>query len=180
MGDDWFEKLSKEFNPKHLVVIPLVTIPTLMFTKTMIILLLFTATFAASYFGRKTKLKKFGLELATFTTIITGMTFGVIPGLLAGVLTILFHDLITGRINLYLAVVVPTFGVIGAVAGMYPHANIFVLGVGLTIFSHLIFIIFQTLLYRFPARYLPYFALNVVFNALLFYNIAPTVLKLIT
>ncbi|MCD6575617.1 MAG: hypothetical protein J7K73_00465 [Nanoarchaeota archaeon] len=180
MGEDWFEKLSKKFDARYLIAIPLITIPTLLFTKLMVVLLLFAATFAVSYFGQKTKLKKFGLELATFTTIITGVSFGAIPGIIAGVLTILFHDLLTGRISLYLVVVVPTFGLIGAIASVYPHTNLLVLGVGLTIFSHLIFITFQTLLHRFPARYMPYFALNVIFNALLFYNIAPTIIKILT
>jgi len=176
MGD-WFEKLSKNFDMKYLIAIPLVTIPTFLFTKLMSILLLFAATFAVSYFGQRTKLKKFGLELATFTTIITGVSFGAIPGIIAGISTILFHDLLTGRISLYLIVVVPTFGLIGAIAGAYSHADILLLGLGLTIFSHLVFIVFQTIIHKFPARYLPYFFLNIVFNVLLFYNFAPFVLK---
>lgn len=180
MGEDWFEKLSKKFDAKYLIAIPIITIPTLLFTKVMIVLLLFAVTFTVSYFGQKTKLKKSGLELATFTTIITGVSFGAIPGVLTGILTILFHDLLTGRISLYLIVVVPTFGLIGAIASAYPHTNLFILGAGLTIFSHLVFITFQTLLHKFPTRYMPYFVLNVIFNALLFYNIAPALVRIIT
>ena len=180
MGEDWFYKLSKKFDFRYFIIIPLVTIPTFVFTKLMIVISLFAITVAVSYLGQKTQLKKFGLELATFTTILTGVSFGAIPGATAGVLLIIIHDLLTKRISTYLVAVLPTFGLLGALASIYSTANLFILGVGLTIFSHTVFIAFQTLLHRFPARYIPYFVLNVIFNALLFYNIAPTILKLIT
>ena len=84
MGGDWFEELSKKFEYKHLLVIPLFTIPTLLFTKVTIIALLFIITLGISYIGQKTRIKKFGLELATFTTIMMGVSFGAVPGAITG------------------------------------------------------------------------------------------------
>ncbi len=173
-NEDWAQKIK--FNPKLLAIIPIIAIPTFIFKSFMIIISLIALTIAVSYFGQKTKLKKFGLELATFTTIITGISFGALPGALIGMILIAIHNILTRRINPYWIIVMPTFGLIGALASLYSGINIFLLGLGLTIFSHFAFIMFQTVLHRFPAKYLPYFALNVLFNAFLFYRFAPLVI----
>jgi hypothetical protein len=177
--EDWLLEFAKKFNPKFLLAIPIFTIPFMFYKTLMLIVLLIVATIFVSYLGSRTVLKKLGVELVTFTTVVTGVLFGMLPGIISGVVLIIIHDIITNRIHNYWVVVVPLFGVVGALAGLYPNINIILLGVGLTLFSHITFMVFQTVTRHFPVRYVPYFVLNVFLNAALFYSIAPLIVSVV-
>ncbi len=173
---DWFEKVR--LDSKFFVFMILITLPLFFFKSFGIIFLLIVSTIAVSYLAQKMKLKKFGVELVTFTTVVTGVSFGALPGAVVGVLLMIIHHIITKRIGFYWVIVMPVFGLIGALAGIYPHANLFVLGIGLTLFSHLVYIIFQKIMFKSSGKYLFYLALNLLFNAVLFHNFAKIVVNL--
>lgn len=169
----------KEFDKRLLIAIPIVTVPAFLFTNIMIFVGLIALTIAVSYFAAKTKLKKLGLELVTFTTVIAGISYGIVPGIITGVVLVLIHDIVTHRVSTYLLWVVPVFGLMGAFASIFASTNIVMLGIGLAIFSHITFIICQTLTGRFPLTYIPYLVLNVAINFLLFSNFANSVISIL-
>ena len=167
-----------KFDYRFLAAIPIVTIPAIFMRSIFIAAVMIIATIMVSYFSKRTRLKKFGLELVTFTTVLIGVMFGALPGAIVGAVLILLHDVITGRIASYLLIVVPFFGVIGAIAGTFASVDIITLGVGLALLSHLVFIFSRTIAGRFPISYIPYFAFNMLFNFFLFSNVAPKLLGL--
>jgi hypothetical protein len=160
-------------------LIPFVTVPIVFAKSLFIFLLLCAATVAVSYFSQKTQLKRAGLELVTFTTVVAGVMYGIIPGAIVGIVLVVIHDLLSHRIAGYLLIVVPLFGAIGALASVFAGADIVLLGMGLTIFSHIIFVLWQSMTHRFPVTYMPYLAANVLLNFFLFKNFAPTILSII-
>jgi hypothetical protein len=167
-----------KFDYRFLSIIPIFAVPAVLLKSVFITVLLITATIALSYFGSRTHLKKIGLELVTFTTIMIGVMYGLVPGAIIGAVLILIHDFLSGRIAPYLIIVVPCFGMLGALASIFSGADIVMLGVGLTILSHIVFVAWQTFTYRFPVNYLPYFVLNVIMNFFLFSNLAPKIIGL--
>lgn len=162
-----------KFDYRYMALIPIVTVPAFFEKSVLMIVGLIALTILFSWFASKTKLKNFGLELVTFTTIITGVMFGVLPGAVIGAALMLVHSLICGRIASYLIFLIPLFGVVGAAASLFSWVNIVVLGVGLTVFSHIAFICWQKFSGKIAFRYIPYLALNGLFNFFLFSNIAP-------
>jgi hypothetical protein len=167
-----------KFDYRFLGLIPIVTVPAMIATDIFIFISLFLGTIALSYFCSRTGIK-IGIELVTFTTVVTGVMFGMVPGAFTGMILVLIHDLMMGRIAPYLIIVIPTFGAVGALASTFSNVNIFILGIGLTLFSHVLFIVWQTVTSKFPIRYLPHFVVNVVINFFLFSNIAPKLLALL-
>ena len=165
-------------NIKYLGAIPIVTLPLIAIKEYLLILFLIAATLCVSYLCSKSPIRKLGLELVTFTTVLAGILHGFVAGALVGALLILAHNMINHRFATYLIFVVPFFGVMGGLASLFASSNILILGTGLTIFSHLAFVSWRTLTARFPVRYLPYSALNIFFNFFLFKNIAPKILAI--
>jgi hypothetical protein len=161
-----------KFDKRFLMVIPIVTVPAFLFTSVMIFVGLIALTLVVSYIAAKTQLKKLGLELVTFTTVIAGVSYGIVPGMITGAVLILTHDIITHRVSTYLLWVVPVFGLMGAIASVFASADIVMLGVGLAMLAHIVFLTGQTLTSKFPVTYVPYFAVNVVLNFFLFSNFA--------
>lgn len=161
-----------KFDKRFLIAIPIVTVPAFLFTSIMVFVGLIALTLVVSYIAAKTQLKKLGLELVTFTTVIAGVSYGIVPGIITGAVLILAHDIITKRISTYLLWVVPVFGLMGAIASIFAGTDLVILGVGLAVFAHMVFLTGQTLTSKFPLTYIPYFAVNVLLNFFLFSNFA--------
>jgi hypothetical protein len=138
---------------------------------------LIALTIAVSLLAEKTSFKKFGLEFVTFTTVIAGFTYGAAFGFITGILLVIIHEMTTHRISGFLFYVVPVFGIVGALASIFSNVNILFLGMGLTLFSHAIFILGRTLTSRFPVAYIPYFLINVAINFVLFSTFANPMLS---
>lgn len=178
-SEDWFSFLHRKFNPKYLLAIPIIAVPMMFYSKLAISVLLAVLTLVLSYAVQRTHIKRFGIEMVTLTTVVIGVSFGALPGAISGIIMIMLHDVITHKIQPFWIVVVPMFGVIGAIAGFYAYANILLLGIGLTLLSHFVFVMFQTITNHFPAKYLPYAVANICFNACLFYAVAPVLIGML-
>ena len=177
LKSDWIDRIK--LNPKVFVFIPIVVIFAFFFRQFSAALILIILTIAVSYLAQKMKLKKFGIELVTFTTVVTGVSFGALPGAIVGISLMAIHHIITRRVGLYWIIVMPVFGAIGALASMFSNTNLLVLGVGLTLFSHVMYIAFQKAVFKSSAKYMFYVILNVLFNGFLFYRAAPYFVKTI-
>jgi len=155
---------------KKLFVIPLIVIPLFILREILLLVLLSIAAIAFSYFCKKYKLKRFGMELITFTTVIGGFLFGAIPGMITGIVLAMIHNIMMRRINFYWMAIIPAFGITGALAGTFTNVNIVVLGLCLTMIPHIAYIMYRTFTKRFPLTYMPYLFLNLAFNFFLFKN----------
>jgi hypothetical protein len=142
-----------------------------------IILTLLTALTAAlvNFFD----LRMFGIELATFSTVIIAKTFGTTAGALAGLFLVLTIMVIGQQVGPYMLWVVPTYAVVGFLAG-FLQLPITQLGIYLTIGMHVVFFgctaIFTP---KAISNIVTYGAGNILLNVALFTAVAPEVMAVI-
>lgn len=144
--------------------------------------LLVAATLALSFISQVTRLKRFGLELVTFTVVLLGVSYGPMAGLLAGLSLEFVHVILIRRAfqinNLW---AITGFGLAGFIAGHLTAIDMVLLGIGLTLFLHSLHIVMTTLVSGRPgARYsLLYLFPNIILNVLLFMNFSAPALRLL-
>ncbi len=121
----------------------------------------------------------FGIDLTMLAAVLCGMAFGWKVGLLVGLLSSVMKLIAQQSFSIYGLVVVPSYVIIGIVAGMVgTGGNIFTVG--------LIAIVFHTFLTTFFSVFMlggnfmkvgAFLATNVPMNLFLFYYFAPALLK---
>lgn len=120
----------------------------------------------------------YGIELATFTTVMAGAVFGPSWGAAAGILAIIFHVIFGEYMSVYVFWLVPSYAAAGFMAGSL-NMPITQLGMTILIGLHTVFLSFLLMFdsEELPA-YLLYGTLNVAVNVGLFYSVAPALLRL--
>lgn len=123
-------------------------------------------------------LKGLGIELVTLTTVIIGMEFGPKAGAIAGFLLMATH-MISGQFTgAYILWVIPSYAAVGFVAGI-AGLDIAALGVTLVVGANVLFTALTMVITPESVRYFaPHAAGNIVFNAVIFTQIAPQLLAL--
>lgn len=168
-------------NYKQLILFLLSLFLLLFFRNVFFAVVLIALTIIVSFVSNSTKLKLFGVELVTFSTIVLGYAYGPMWGLLSGLgLATINNFMVRRGVRSYNFWVIPAFGVSGFAAGILNFVPIAVLGISITIGLHMIHTGLSLLFHsRLHQKYLMYVIPNIVLNAILFFRFATGVLGLL-
>ena len=140
--------------------------------KFFIIAILAVGSVAISFFiGTFQMAKSIGIELVTFTAVLTGFVFGPVMGAIIALVLIILH-LIIGQFSAgpYILWVIPAYVTMGFLSGTLTGDISFdLLGIYLTLAINLFNLILTVI--TFPqnlGNYLPFSVTNILFNFLLF------------
>jgi len=179
--------LARRFNqgaPKptkvQLMVLAVMAVPALFLRQYFIAFVLMILVTLVSLLTNRFELGRFGIELATFSSITMATVF---PPRIAAFLgfTYIVLQIFTGSTpGLYLVWVIPTYTVASYVIAGMQVSNIAQIGIYVTLISQSIFatMTFLTSRSRLP-KYLQYATFNLAFNILLFQSFAQPLLKLV-
>ncbi|MFH0874422.1 MAG: hypothetical protein V1859_00655 [archaeon] len=167
-------------NKKYMVILGILLLLLLLFKKILVIGILSVASFFVSYFINNLQIRTIGLELATLAAVLSGKAYGPITGFIVGFVLILFHLIMSGYVGMYFIWVIPSYAIVGLMAGVFSGVNIVTLGIISTILLNIVYLSFT--LMTSPERLmvlLPYSVTNVIINVILFTTIAQPLLSII-
>jgi hypothetical protein len=141
--------------------------------------ILMALSFSMSYIVNKFKLRQIGIELVTFTSIIAGMRFGPLAGLIVALTLITYHLVAGGFLAAYILWVIPSQCIAGAIAGFFPDSNISQIGLYLTLGINANNVFFTGITSpTYLPKYMIFVITNILFNVFLFSVIAPPLIML--
>ncbi len=151
--------------------------------KFFVIAMLAVGSIAISYFiGTYHMAKSIGLELVTFTAVLTGFVFGPTLGAVIALVLIILHFII-GQFAAgpYILWVIPAYVVIGFISGtMNGNISFDLLGIYLTLAINLFNFILTVITYpQNLGNYILFSVTNVLFNILLFSQLGLPLVALI-
>lgn len=167
-------------NLRHIFLTAIILVAGYFYTTYITLIGLLTATFLVSVVVNRYEINRLGIELATFSTILSGITFGPEQGALLGIVFITIQ-LFTGKPpGIYMIWVIPSYGVAGYVTGHITGLEVDQIGLASAVMLQAFFSLTTLILMRnrLP-RYLQYAFFNIVFNAVLFTTIGGPVLNLL-
>ena len=123
-------------------------------------------------------IKSIGLELVTFITVLSAMSYGTLAGAIIGLVLIVFHIAIPHYSGAYVIWVIPEYALAAILANIL-SGNAASVGITVTLALNAINILFTFIAYK-PnlAKYLPYAFTNIIFNVILFNQAGEFVLGL--
>ncbi|MAG07978.1 hypothetical protein CMO89_00750 [Candidatus Woesearchaeota archaeon] len=158
---------------KYLIISGIALLFLLLFKKIIVISLLVISSFVISYIINAFGLKAIGLELVTLSAVITGKIYGPLMGFIIALVLITFHLIMSGYLDIYILWIIPSYALVGILAGLFSGFSITQLGIALTILLNFIYLFF-TLMFAAGnlTKLLPYSLSNVIINIILFSTIA--------
>ncbi len=162
------------------IVVLVLLLPALFLTSYLVLGLLAVATLAVAWGVHYMNARWSGVELATFSTVLIGASMDPKTGAIAGFLLVTSQLVVGQWIGPYIFWVVPSYAVAGASAAVFSGVDIVTLGTSITVGLHVVFASMTA--FTTPGRlgsYLPYAALNILFNFVLFNALATQVLALL-
>lgn len=162
-----------------LVGLGLLSFATGMFSQFVFILLI-VAEIVLAFFVGILELKKIGIELVTFTTVLAGVIYSPIVGLVMGLFLVTIHFILTKSLGPYILYCVPMMGVIGLLAGSGLFAgDVVMLGITLSLFYNLVTGGLGTLILKDFFAEVLWSGTNFVLNYVLFLKVAPIILLML-
>lgn len=170
------QRYIEDIGWQRIILYGLAIIFLLLFAEYLIIPILIALTIGGALLTRVIRpLRKFGVELATFTTIVAGYASGPVIGGVVGLIAILIQLVLGEYLGIYVLWVVPGYVVAGVLAATL-GSGIAQIGLTLAIAMNVIFLLFTAL---FNPQGLPFFFTyavgNVAINAFLFSTLGTTV-----
>jgi len=150
----------------------------------LIVVLLMVAAIAVAIIVGKFDMNKIGIELVTFTTVISGFLFGPFVGAAVGAVLMTLHFFISGSLGIYIVYAVPTMAIIGLISG-YPAmatafgGSIVRIGIVLSFVYNLITASLGTFFLNDPIEEMVWSGSNFIFNVLVFLKFAPIILSIV-
>lgn len=178
---------AKEFNQEaptpskvQIIVLAVMAIPAMFLRQYFVAFALMIMVTLVSLMTNRFELGRFGIELATFSSITMATIF---PPRIAAVLgfTYIILQIFTGSTpGVYLIWVIPTYTVVSYIVAGMQVSNIAQIGIYATLISQSFFatMTFLTSRSRLP-KYLQYATFNLAFNILLFQSFAQPLLDII-
>lgn len=150
-----------------------------------IILLMVAAAVVLAFFVGEFELKKFGVELVTFITVLTGFLYGPMVGLIIGTFLLIIHFILARSLGPYVIYCVPTMAVIGLLAGYagtggWFGGDVALVGIILSLIYNLITGGLGTIMFGDFFDELLWSGTNFALNFILFLKIAPMILTVLT
>ena len=118
-------------------------------------------------------------ELVKLATITSSVAYGALAGILVGVSSDLLGRALSGRFDQDTITSLGAMIAIAVLASMFRTANIAILGILLVVAYYLMILPFLFLFGKDLARASVYIGSNLLFNAILFINVAPLLLNII-
>jgi len=164
--------LEKYISTRRVFLFSLMAIPALFLTNYFIAFSLMLLTVALSLAVNRFGLNRFGLELATFSTVTMAQVFGPETGAILGLVYICLQMFSGSTPGVYLMWVVPSYVAAGYFAGT-STLDVTTLGLytAITLQSIFTFMTFLTSRSRLP-KFIQYATFNITINMLLFQTIA--------
>jgi len=146
--------------------------------------LLIVAELVVAFFVGELDLKKIGLELVTFITVLAGVVYGPLAGAVMGIVLLMLHFVLTRNLGPYVAYCIPAMGVIGLIAGYASSfgavgTDIAVFGVMLSLLYNLITGGLGSLMLNDFFEELVWSGSNFALNFVLFSAFAPVILSVL-
>lgn len=175
----FLERLRQPPVYRILILLVLAGATVFLFTSYVVTAALVAGVAVVSWSVNKAGIKQIGIELATLSTVLVGVTYGAVPGAVAG-LGLVTLQLVAGQYTgSYIVWVIPSYAVTGFIAGFFSGMDIFVLGTALTVGMQSLFATLTSVTAAGElSRYFPYAATNVIFNLFVFRYVAPLLLGL--
>ena len=150
----------------------------------LVIVLLVVIAIAVAIIIGKFGMNKIGIELVTFTTVLSGFLFGPFVGAAVGAVLLTLHFFISGSLGIYIVYAVPTMTIIGLISGYPAMAMVFggsivKIGIVLSFVYNLITASFGTFFLNDPIDEMMWSGSNFIFNVLLFIKFAPIILSIL-
>ena len=122
-----------------------------------------------------------GIELVTMNTVIAGVVFGPIVGLMCGLLFgMTYYGIVFNFASQYQLINIPFYALIGFLAGTLPIENIVVLGMTLSaIYAFSTSFLVTVLMAGRISKSVIFIVTNLFFNYWLFTNLSPIILNII-
>ena len=173
--------ILEKINLKVMLIIALLLITALFFFNLLVVLSLIIVSLAISFLvGKSRIIRHIGIELVAFTTIITGVVYGGGISILIGLILIIFHLAMSGYFGTYVIWVVPEYTLMGYVASLMTTMSITSVGLAIVIGISVLNMFFTFLVFRENViRYLPWVMTNIIFNAVLFFFLAPPLVQVL-
>ncbi len=118
------------------------------------------------------------IELVKFSTILASAAYGAAVGIPIAILTTILSRLWSGRLDHRILISLLGIIVVAALASIIPAGDIRLLGIMLVAAYHIITVPISIITGDNPAFTLTYAATNMLFNAALFYTLAPIMFSL--
>lgn len=167
---------------KYLILGFAILVTALILQKFFLIFMLMILSLIISFFiGMFQMSKSIGIELVTFTTILAGFAFGPSWGIAIGLVLIILHFTLGHfAAGPYVLWVVPSYALIGFLAGTITGLDFVTMGVYMTIGLNA-FNLFATITTYSQnlGNYLPFSITNILFNLILFNQIGPIIAVLV-
>jgi len=150
----------------------------------LVIVLLVVIAIAVAIIVGKFDMNKIGIELVTFTTVLSGFLFGPFVGASVGAVLLTLHFFISSSLGTYIIYAVPTMAIIGLMSG-YPAmsiafgGSIVKIGIVLSFVYNLITASLGTFFLNDPIEEMIWSGSNFIFNVLLFLRFAPIILSIL-
>lgn len=146
-------------------------------TTFVVLLLILAASFSTFYFNYVRAPVNF--ELVKLATILVAVSHGLLPGLAVGIASTFFGKVLIGRIDEKLPLSIVAISIIAIAASVFSSADITTLGITLVVAYNIAMFAITQFMGGDLAWNLPYEGTSLVFNVLLFLNVAPALQKLI-
>ena len=173
---------------KATIVVLLIGLGLLSFVTGMLSEFVFTVLIVAeivlAFFVGVFELKKIGIELVTFTTVLAGVIYGPIVGLVMGLFLVTIHFILTKSLGPYIGYCIPMMGIVGLLAGYgaagsWFGGDITTLGILLSLTYNLVTGGLGTVILKDFFAELVWSASNFVLNYVLFLKFAPIILLML-
>ena len=175
------EVLRRKVGLRGAVMIAVLLAAAMMVTKLFVMAALVVLAFTLTMIVRTFHLRILGIELVTFLTILAGYLYGPETGMVVGIVSILFHLIGGGySFGLYYLCILPTYVLIGLLAGVWSAQPITSLGIDLVLLVNGINFLFTLLVTPGGlARHVPFVITDVLFNVMLFTLFAPALIAIL-
>lgn len=140
-------------------------------------LLIAMASFSTFYFNYVSLPVNF--ELVKLSTILTGVSYGLLPAIAVGIISTFFGKVLIGRIDEKLPLSMIMISLVAVAASIFSGAGITTLGIALALAYNAAMLFLGQVMGGDLAWNLPYEASSFLFNLFLFLKVAPLLIELI-
>jgi hypothetical protein len=143
-----------------------------------IIFMLIIAELVLAFFMGEFEIRQIGMELVTLITVLSGVLYGPIAGLVMGAVLVTLRFILTRMLGPYVLYSIPAMGIVGILAGysMQWFGSITTAGIVLSVAYNIITASMGSLVMHDFFQELLWSGSNIVVNIALFSYVAPIIL----
>ncbi|MCX6820977.1 MAG: hypothetical protein NT016_03435 [Candidatus Aenigmarchaeota archaeon] len=148
-----------------------------------VFMMLIAAELVLAFFLGEWQLRKVGIELVTFVTVLVGFAYGPSIGLAIGGALVALHFVLARNLGPHLVYCVPAMAAVGFAAGYHaalPFGSMAVLGVALSAMYNLLTGAIGTLMFNDLPDELVWGATNFALNYFMFTAMAPAIIAAVS